>query len=273
MISKKQRCASEMVSLWEAYFETGDAEDLLSHLVANSNLPGRRANLELAHAFADLAERFTARDALKVWDLCVPMVDVPVAEAPVDDPREFIPFCGAIGIGAAASVSDELRQKGLRILQSLASDPRWRMREGVRFGLQRLLKRHTRTTLRELDTWIRPVRWLEMRAAAAAVADPSALDDKGTAVSALQLQRKILRQVAEADNRQSDAFKTLRKGLAYTLSVVVSAIPDEGFALMAELAGSGDSDVLWIVKQNLKKKRLTGKFPAAVKSLERQLGS
>jgi hypothetical protein len=40
---------------------------------------------------------------------------------------------------------------------------------------------------------------------------------------------------------------------------------------MAELFDSADPDVLWIVKQNLKKNRLLKNFPREVESLGRRL--
>jgi hypothetical protein len=110
-----------------------------------------------------------------------------------------------------------------------------------------------------------------MRAAAAAVAEPALLQDKETAASALQVHREILDQVFSLQDRKSEAFRVLRKGLGYTFSVVVHAIPDAGFAFMAELVERQDRDVDWIVKQNLKKGRLVKYYPEQVAALEAQL--
>jgi len=107
-----------------------------------------------------------------------------------------------------------------------------------------------------------------MRAIAATVAEPAVLKDKETAISALQLHRNMIDQVLEAKERKSEGFRTLGKALGYTLSVVVRAVPEEGFEFMAELVGSQDSDVLWIVKENLKKNRLVKNFPDEVESIK-----
>jgi hypothetical protein len=48
----------------------------------------------------------------------------------------------------------------------------------------------------------------------------------------------------------------LRKGLAYGWSVVVAAQPSIGKRRMERWIRSQDSDVRWIMKQNLKKNRL-----------------
>ena len=48
----------------------------------------------------------------------------------------------------------------------------------------------------------------------------------------------------------------LRKGLGYTLSVVVAAAPGEGFALLRRLAGTADRDLARVLRSNLAKGRL-----------------
>jgi hypothetical protein len=191
-------------------------------------------------------------------------------QAPVNAPEELIPFCGALGLGAIGALSPSLFHPALAALRRLAHDPRWRMREAVCCGLQRLLALQTQATLNTLAGWVAPGEWLEMRAAAAAVAEPALLEDERTAVSALQLHRDIMDHVVAAEDRRAETFRVLRKGLGYTLSVVVCARPHEGFAFMARLVDSGDPDVLWIVKQNLRKNRLLKNFPQEVASLTRR---
>jgi hypothetical protein len=142
------------------------------------------------------------------------------------------------------------------------------MREGVVFGLQHLLAAHPRQTLLALEGWVAGSDPLQMRAAAAAVAEPALLQDRETALVALQLHRDIFHHLVRLQERRSDPFRTLRKGVGYTLSVVVSAAPAEGFAFMADLAASEDPDVGWIVRQNLKKNRLVKGFPGAVAAVE-----
>src|SRR5258708_3172781 len=48
----------------------------------------------------------------------------------------------------------------------------------------------------------------------------------------------------------------LRKAVGYTVSVVAAGAPEKGFALMRECAGWGDADINWVLRENLKKKRL-----------------
>ena len=269
-MGKKENHKQDLVGLFDEFAETGDAERLMGYLVSKSNLPGRRANLELVEAFADLVEGYSEKEK-RLWGLCTGMTEISADEAPVNDPKEFIPFCGAIGIGSIGSVAPEFFEQALTTLKALTNDPRWRVRESVRFGLQKLMAKRGRDTLKELEAWITDGDLLEMRAAAATVAEPALLKDKETAISALQLHRNIIDRVLGTKERKSEGFRVLRRALGYTLSVVVRAIPKEGFEFMAQLVDSQDSDVLWIVKENLKKNRLVKNFPEQVESMRKSL--
>ncbi|WP_136625169.1 hypothetical protein [Dictyobacter kobayashii] len=64
-------------------------------------------------------------------------------------------------------------------------------------------------------------------------------------------------------DRKCEDFRTLRRTLGYTLSVVTAALPEKGFAFMCECALWNDTDINWILRENLKKKRLA-KFPQQI---------
>jgi hypothetical protein len=102
----------------------------------------------------------------------------------IGNPKELIPFCGAAGIGSLASVSPMLFDDGLERLRELANDPRWRMREAVRIGLQRIMAVRRWEALKALEGWDAEGTTLEMRAAAAAMAEPSLLKETKTAGAA-----------------------------------------------------------------------------------------
>jgi hypothetical protein len=138
-------------------------------------------------------------------------------------------------------------------------------------ALQRLTATHRQEVLNALEQWATEGSLLQMRAAAAGVAEPALLKDSATARAALELHETILERVSELDNRKSDEFRALRKGLGYTLSIVVRALPEEGFAFMHQLAATQDKDVLWIVKQNLKKNRLVKNHPIQVEETRSSL--
>jgi hypothetical protein len=52
------------------------------------------------------------------------------------------------------------------------------------------------------------------------------------------------------------------------VSVVVAAAPEEGFRWMTRLAATKDPDVIWILKENLKKSRLADAFPGRVERIQ-----
>ena len=270
-MSKKDQYIQDLNVIFERFIEDQDPQELTDFLLSNSNLPGRRANLELAGAFGEVVEHYTARDKGGLWQLCLSFSQITAEVAPVGVPQEFIPFCGAIGTGALGSRAPAFYEASLKELRRLANDPRWRMREAVCFGLQRLLTKRCGDTLGKLDEWAAGGSLLEMRAAAAAVAEPTLLADYGTALDALHIHQLIFDRMPGIQDRKSEDFRILRKALGYTVSVVVSALPDEGFAFMHRLIDSQDADVFWIVKQNLKKKRLFGSFPQEVSEIERKL--
>jgi hypothetical protein len=270
-MNKKEGHRQELSPLFESFFGTGNPDALTAHLVAHSNLPGPRGNLELAYAFADAMAGYDAEESERLWTLCLDMTAISPGEAPVNDPHEFVPFCGTVGLGALGAARTQYVEPALRALHALANDTRWRMREGVAMGLQRLIAAHPQQAITDLQDWIANGSWLELRAAAAAVAEPALLKDRSVALAALRLHERILERVQQATDRRSEPFRTLRKGLGYTLSVVVQAIPEEGFTWLARLVDTEDTDVLWIVRENLKKNRLVRHFPKRVEALANSL--
>jgi hypothetical protein len=272
-MDKKEIHRRELAALIDQFIAAGDSEDLIDYITSNSNLPGPRGNLELAHAFADLVGQYAREKSGHLWKLCATMLAVSSEKAPVNNPRELIPFCGAVGMGALGAACPTLFAKAMTALQASANDPRWRMREAVPMALQRLTGTRPKKTLKALKLWATEGSPLEIRAAAAGVAEPALLQDTTTARAALELHEAIFDRMPKLDDRKSAEFKALRKGLGYTLSVVVQASPEEGFTLMRQLVGSQDKDVLWIVRENLKKNRLVKNFPTQVESIKSSLGA
>jgi hypothetical protein len=211
-------------------------------LLKESGLPGPRGNIELAQAVAiegtrELFQRYLAYN-----------VDV----APVNSPYEFLAFCGAMGLGRLLAEGDKSQFQTLR---TLASDPRWRMREGVAMALQRLGDVDMRLLIVEMQVWSRGSR-LEQRAAAAAICEPRLLVGAEFAREALNILDTIMLHIEPAVDRRSEEFIALRKGLGYCWSVAVAALPVEGKAFMEKWLVYSDKDIQWIMRENLKKNRL-----------------
>lgn len=267
----KMKHRQDVQELLDSWLVTGDANPLTQYLTGNSNLPGPRGNLELAWAFGDMVGERSGEASQPLWDLCFDLVSITEEQAPVNDPKEFLPFCGVMGLAAVAVETQEI-DRTVAIFRNLSKDPRWRMREGVCMGLQRLMEDHPEAVIRQLASWADGGDPLEMRAAAAAVADPGLLKKEIVKDAGLKIHRTIFSRLLEFKDRKSEPFKVLRQGLGFTLSVVVQASPEEGFVFMGELAGLKDKDVEWILKENLKKNRLVKYYPHQVESILQLFG-
>jgi hypothetical protein len=218
----------------------GDWDSLL---LQESGLPGRRANLELAHAVADEGHEAIFRRLLS-WD---------PDRAPTNSPHEFLALCGTIGLGKLLA---EGQAQVLEDLRLCASDPRWRIREGVAMALQRFGKVDMTALLQAMERWSEG-SLLEKRAAAAGLCEPGLLRERKHAERVLGILDHITRSVCYVEERKSDDFRVLRKALGYCWSVAVVALPERGRAMMEQWFASDDKYVAWIMRKNLRKKRLT----------------
>jgi hypothetical protein len=216
--------------------------DWESYLRGESRLPGPRANLELARAAADEgdAAQFTAWLALDA------------IAAPANTPAEFLPLCGALGLGRLLAEGD---RGVLPPLRAAANDPRWRLREAVAMALQGWGELDMPALLTEMEDWARGSRY-EQRAAAAALSEPALLRDLATAARVLDILDGIMATIPGAADRRAAGFVALRKALGYCWSVAVVAAPGRGRARLEKWAAADDPDVQWIVRENLSKARL-----------------
>ena len=228
-------------------------DDWEPFLLEHSGLPGPRANLELVSAVADVADE----DSLRRWAALDP------DEAPTGSADEFLPVCGVVGLGRLVAAGDGSL---LGELRRLAEDPRWRVREAVAIALQRVGDRDFAALHEEMERWSGGTA-LERRAVVAALCEPRLLRTREHAERVLALLERVTERLADFDDRRADDFRTLRKALGYGWSVAVVALPNAGVPLFERLLGSADADVRWIVRENLKKKRLERMDPAWVARL------
>lgn len=217
-----------------------------AYLKAESGLPGPRGNLELAAAFADVAQPDLVR-------LCA------------GSPDEYLALCGAIGLGRLLVEGDSAAAATLR---AMADDDRWRVREGVAMALQRLGDADMPAL------WGLAERWasggpLVQRAVAAGICEPRLLRAPEDAAKAVEMLDRITALVEGTDSasRRSEQFRVLRQGLGYCWSVAVAAATATGFGHLGKWARSQDKDVRWIVRENLRKARLHKADPSATERL------
>jgi hypothetical protein len=203
------------------------------YLRARSGLPGPRANLELLGAAADVGgladfERLVASD------------------------DEFLAACGAAGLGQVVATGEH---DVLPRLRALASDPRWRVREGVAMGLQRIGDADLRRLLAEIEDWAAGSP-LEQRAAIAALCEPRLLRDPEHVRRVLAVLDRVTTSLAAGGGCRAEPRRVLRQALGYCWSVAAAALPEAGGPALDRWMGTDDPDVRWVMRRNLSKARM-----------------
>lgn len=241
-----------------------ELEDAEPYLLEHSGLPGPRGNLELARAAADV--RPAAE--LRRW------ASLDSAEAPTGGAEEFLAFCGVVGLGRLLAEGDA---EALIELRGHAGDERWRVREAVAMALQRWGSDEFDALAAAMADWA-DGSWLERRAAAAALCEPALLTNPLRVEATLDVLEAVTAAVVTAGSaeRRSEAFRAFRKGLGYCWSVAVAAAPETGWpafeAVVERAAASGDRDLRWIARENLRKRRLERLDAGRVAALIARLG-
>lgn len=210
--------------------------DWAPYLHEHSGLPGPRANLELAFAVAEEASPERLGKLLATDE-------------------EYLVLCGTIGLGRLLAAGAEGAGERLR---SYAKDARWRVREGVAMGLQRLGDADLPRLLSLVTTWAGDPDPLVQRAAVAGICEPRLLKRPDAAAQAIAICERVTRELAARPpgERKNDAVRTLRQALGYCWSVAVAADPGAGLRRYETLAAYDDPDVAWIARENARKARL-----------------
>ncbi|MHB8612708.1 MAG: hypothetical protein ACYDAL_09810 [Candidatus Dormibacteraceae bacterium] len=205
------------------------------YLQKHSGLPGPRANLELVEAVGDEA------DADQLWRMSA-------------SSDEFLALCGTAGLGKVALMEPATV---MTWLNELASDPRWRVREGVAIALQRIGRENMSHLLGEMQAWMSDGPYVQ-RAAAAGLCEPALLKEREHAVQALMILDHITTSLAATHDRKHHGFGVLRKALGYCWSVAGAAAPENARPYFEKWMRSKDKDVQWVMKSNLGKARMAG---------------
>ena len=228
-----------------------DEQEWAGFLTKHSGLPGPRGDLELATAVADeasaaLIQRYAA------------------------DGDEYLASCGAMGLGRLTVEGDASAEAGLH---ALADDPRWRVREGVAMGLQRVGDSDMRRLLSICTDWLEDGSWLVQRAVVAGLCEPRLLGGAGFVEEVLDILDRVTAKLASAsdDGWVGEDFKTLRKGLGYCWSVAIAALPEPGFDRFERWADRDNRDVRWVVRENMRKARMRRADPDRFDRLQARL--
>lgn len=205
----------------------------VAYVEEHSGLPGPRANTSLVSAVAQVA-------------------DEDLIEELLEDGSEFRSMCAAAAIARRAQ--DQAFAVRARVL---ASDARWRVREGVAIGLQLLGDEAPSALVPLVLSWANDPDPLVQRASAATICEPRLLRTPEAAAVAIEVCRRTTGHLASTDPalRSDPDTRVLRQALGYCWSVAVAADPHNGIAAF-QAVDTRDPDVAWIVKQNLSKARL-----------------
>ncbi len=217
-------------------------KDWDSFLMKESGLPGPRGNLELAQAFADIATESRIQK----------YISMKPDQAPENTPEVFLTFCGVVGLGTLVNNG---KINYLKQLRCFASDHRWRIREAVAIALQRIGDKDVTFLLKEMKDWSKG-NLFEKRAAIAALCEPRLLDSDEVTSTVLDILEDVTSSIASSTESKSEASEVLKKGLAYCWSVAIAAYPEKGKKVFEKWVGSKNKEIVWIMKENLKKNRL-----------------
>ena len=231
-----------------------ELKDWTPYLMKNSGLPGPRGNLELAQVVAEDGN-------IKQFEKFLSF------EAEENTPEVFLVFCGVVGLGKLTANGHAELFPRLRVY---ASDSRWRIREVVAMALQYIGDQDMKWLLKEMRVWCRG-NWYEKRAVAAALAEPRLLKDPMVVSEVIKIFDQITTDVELAGHPKDEAFKVLRQGMGYCWSVAVSALPREGKPIMEKWIASKNPNIQWVMKENLKKNRLTKMDATWVKTCQARL--
>tara|TARA_R110002051_G_scaffold108465_1_gene181176 strand:+ start:200 stop:946 length:747 start_codon:yes stop_codon:yes gene_type:complete len=214
----------------------------IDYLKENSGLSGKRANLELLKVVTDLGgEEFF---------MCCIKYNENIA--PTNTQGEFVAMCGVAGLGKLVNAG---KLDNFQLLKEFASDSRWRVREGVAFGLQIIGEKDFGILILGIKEWIKGNDY-EKRAVVAGLCEPKLLKDRNNSKIVLEIVNEIIESVKLISDRKSESFRSLRKCLGYGLSVAIVRNPEIGKNIFEKLGDIADKDIAWILNENLKKNRL-----------------
>jgi hypothetical protein len=128
-------------------------------------------------------------------------------------------FLTFCGVVGLGTLINNGKREYLPQLRVFASDQRWRIREGV--------------------------------------CEPRLLTSEKVAGAVLDILDGETSSIVGFQDAKDEGFVVLKKGLAYCWSVAVVAYPEKGKKLIEKWVGSDDKTIVWIMKENLKKNRMS----------------
>lgn len=245
----------------------GKPERLFVQLGNVSGLPGTRANVAVAQAFAnECVARGKAADEL-AFDMATLHADV----APGASPREFLPMCGVLAIGGRAAVDPSLRKKTIAVLHEAAEDLRFRVREAVPLALAKIGGAMGDALVRDVASWMDG--FFQATAVLLALAHPAWLPsiDRADEViarldEAYELAKKAPRAAARYPGR-----KALVEALAVAPSAVAARFGVPVFDALARWSSTEMPELRDAIAANLRAGNLASRYAAEIERVRAAL--
>lgn len=229
-----------------ARMHAGEAPEAIA--ARESGLPGPRGNLELIAAIADVTDAPT----LLAW------AGESADAVSGNEPRTVLVMAGIVGLGRLLSEGwqgPDGQRDLVERLRVLASDPRWRVREGVAVAVQRWAESDSEAAFSTAEAWAHDEPFVQ-RAAVAAVCEPNLLTESAPARRAVAVVDVVTADLASRPGRRGPDIDAVRKALGYGWSVAIVGDRTTGRPAFERWAESDDPTIRWIVRENLRKARL-----------------
>lgn len=233
----------------------GDWEDYVRE---HAGLPEDAVDLGLVRAAAQqgMAHQFQR------W------VRMGAGEAPNDAPGVALVMAGTLGLGRLVAKGEDRHTSTLR---TLASDPRWRVREAVTMALRRIGRADAARLIEIAEDWIDRGPF-DQRAAVAAMADPGLVHDPDRCRRALDVLDQGTEALQQARTHDDEGLVALREALGRAWSVVVAASPETARPRFEAWMAVDDPDVRWVLEENLKTERMEEIDPEWARRTRERLG-
>lgn len=246
---------------WRGLIADRRAGELTGFMSEHSGLPGPRGNITLAAEASRLiaadwgAEGRFLRELVEDW---------------ASSGDEYLMFTAHMALGYILVVSPAEEPWALPILYGGNFSGLWRAREGVTFALEELLDGRRGFAIALIDEWCADGNPIVVRNALVALAHPKQLRESTEQLESLKKYNQIGMELV-AGSEKTPHLEMLAKSLGFTLSVAAEA--DEGYLdRLEEWINAGVKPWRGIVKENLGKARIAGKYPGRVAALRALLG-
>ena len=250
----------------DAILATNDYSKITAYLLANSNLPGRMANLTLANQVGDY---YMNNDYNFAY-----LSAVTLSHDDANAPEVFVVMCKLITLGSIFErLSSDEKVVVLNVLSASANDS-WRIKEAVAMAFQRIGMYNEVLLIDTFNSYLKIGTFSQKRAVVATLADYQLLESRVLCDYSLVVSDCLLGEISVLSPRlyKHEDFKVLEKGLGYAISVFVAVNPKQGFELLSKYAESDNKVIKQIIKSNLRKKRLASKYPDETESVKKLLG-